>query len=86
MECMSRGKGVHETVAESTQAINWLFVGPKTTEVMFERHRLERLEGKEYDEPAVSISCSYIFIHSFRPFFSPPIFHDARNHCIVRHR
>jgi hypothetical protein len=36
------------------QAINWLFVGPKTTEVMFERHRLERLESKEYDEPNVS--------------------------------
>jgi len=33
------------------QVINWLIVGPWTTEVMFERHRLERLEGKEYDEP-----------------------------------
>jgi len=33
------------------QLANWLYLGPKATEVMFERHRLERLEGKEYDEP-----------------------------------
>ena len=34
--------------------VNWLVVGPLTTDVMFERHRLERLEAKEYDEPNVS--------------------------------
>ncbi|KAK4684352.1 hypothetical protein P7C73_g5830, partial [Tremellales sp. Uapishka_1] len=31
--------------------VNWLVVGPKATEIMFERHRLEKIEGKEYDEP-----------------------------------
>ncbi|KAL7421195.1 hypothetical protein Q5752_004080 [Cryptotrichosporon argae] len=33
---------------------NWLVVGPAATKTMFERHRLERLEGKEYDAPAPS--------------------------------
>ena len=33
---------------------NLVIVGPWTTEVMFERHRLERIEGKEYDSPSVS--------------------------------
>ncbi|WVO15293.1 hypothetical protein L204_102949 [Cryptococcus depauperatus] len=32
------------------QLLNWLVVGPLTTNVVFERHRLERVEGKEYDE------------------------------------
>ncbi|RXK38803.1 hypothetical protein M231_03979 [Tremella mesenterica] len=36
--------------------INWIYVGPKATEIMFERHRLERLEGKEYDDPSPSES------------------------------
>ncbi len=36
------------------QLASWLYVGPKTTEVMFERHRLERLEDKQYDDPSVS--------------------------------
>ncbi|ORY26255.1 hypothetical protein BCR39DRAFT_470544 [Naematelia encephala] len=31
--------------------LNWLVLGPATTKVMFERHRVERLEGKEHDEP-----------------------------------
>lgn len=39
------------------QAVNWLYAGPKATETMFERHRLERLEGKGYDEANVSLSC-----------------------------
>ncbi|WWD21096.1 hypothetical protein CI109_105577 [Kwoniella shandongensis] len=33
------------------QLLNWLVVGPLATDAMFERHRLERLEGKEHDEP-----------------------------------
>jgi len=43
------------------QLLNLLFFGPQATKVMFERHRLERLEGKEFDEPNVSLagqSCS----------------------------
>jgi hypothetical protein len=36
------------------QLLNLLFFGPQATKVMFERHRLERLEGKEFDEPNVS--------------------------------
>ena len=35
--------------------VNWVLVGPMTTEVMFERHRLERLEAKEFDEPNVRL-------------------------------
>lgn len=33
--------------------LNWVLVGPMATDVMLERHRLERLESKEYDEPNV---------------------------------
>jgi hypothetical protein len=33
--------------------VNWLYAGPKATEVMFERHRLEKLEGKSYDDAQV---------------------------------
>lgn len=40
------------------QLANLVYLGPKTTEVMLERHRLERLEGKEYDEPAPSEAMS----------------------------
>jgi len=36
------------------QLLNWVLVGPMTTNVMIERHRLEKLELKEYDEPNVS--------------------------------
>ncbi|AFR96000.1 hypothetical protein J008_03892 [Cryptococcus neoformans] len=32
------------------QVLNWLVVGPLANSVVFERHRLERVEGKEYDE------------------------------------
>lgn len=36
------------------QVLNWLVVGPLANNVVFERHRLERVEGKEYDEANVS--------------------------------
>lgn len=36
------------------QLLNLLVFGPGATKVMFERHRLERLEGKEYTEANVS--------------------------------
>lgn len=36
------------------QVLNWLVVGPLANSVVFERHRLERVEGKEYDEANVS--------------------------------
>ena len=37
--------------------VNWLYAGPKATEVMFERHRLEKLEGKSYDDAQVCRLC-----------------------------
>ncbi|OCF31397.1 hypothetical protein I317_05955 [Kwoniella heveanensis CBS 569] len=36
------------------QVLNLLVVGPWTSEVMFQRHRQERVESKEYDEAGVS--------------------------------
>jgi hypothetical protein len=36
--------------------VNYLVVAPLTTKVMLDRHRQERLEGKEYDAPTVSIA------------------------------
>ncbi|WWC91314.1 uncharacterized protein L201_006257 [Kwoniella dendrophila CBS 6074] len=36
------------------QLLNLLVVSPLASNVMFERHRQERVEGKEYDEPNVS--------------------------------
>ncbi len=39
--------------------VNWLIVGPKATDVMFERHRVERIEGKEYDSPDVSFGTDF---------------------------
>ncbi|WVQ81552.1 hypothetical protein IAT38_003676 [Cryptococcus sp. DSM 104549] len=36
------------------QAINWLVVGPLANDLVFKRHRQERVESKEYDEPNVS--------------------------------
>lgn len=41
------------TVALS-HAANYFFVGPTSTRVMFERHRLERSEGKSYTEEGIS--------------------------------
>ncbi|CAD6567664.1 MAG: hypothetical protein TREMPRED_003810 [Tremellales sp. Tagirdzhanova-0007] len=38
--------------------LNWVLVGPMATDVMLERHRLERLESKEYDEPNPSEAMS----------------------------
>ncbi|KDN43218.1 hypothetical protein K437DRAFT_225767, partial [Tilletiaria anomala UBC 951] len=35
-------------------AANWLYVGPRTTDVMYRRHRLERTEGKSYDNVTAS--------------------------------
>lgn len=32
-------------ISAVANAVNWLFLGPKATEIMFERHRLEREEG-----------------------------------------
>ncbi|WWC64132.1 uncharacterized protein I303_106740 [Kwoniella dejecticola CBS 10117] len=36
------------------QLLNLLVVSPLASDIMFERHRQERVEGKEYDEPNVS--------------------------------
>ncbi|WWC97864.1 hypothetical protein V866_004751 [Kwoniella sp. B9012] len=36
------------------QLLNLIVVSPLASDVMFERHRQERVEGKEYDEPNVS--------------------------------
>jgi len=44
-------QGLMIVAALVPQLVNWLAVGPMATQVMLERHRLERLEGKEYDEP-----------------------------------
>lgn len=33
------------TVSAVANAINWLVLGPKTSQIMFERHRLEKQEG-----------------------------------------
>ena len=38
------------------QLLNLIWFGPQATKVMFERHRLEKLEGKEYNEANVSSS------------------------------
>ncbi|EPS99083.1 hypothetical protein FOMPIDRAFT_1037137 [Fomitopsis schrenkii] len=37
-----------------TQTSNHLVIGPLTSKAMFERHRLEKAEGKSYDEKGVS--------------------------------
>jgi hypothetical protein len=36
------------------QLLNLIWFGPQATKVMFERHRLEKLEGKEYNDANVS--------------------------------
>lgn len=41
------------TVALS-QGFNFFIIGPMTSKVMFQRHRLEKEEGKTYNEPGVS--------------------------------
>jgi hypothetical protein len=42
------------------QLLNLIWFGPQATKVMFERHRLEKLEGKEYNE--ANVSCSPFWI------------------------
>ncbi|QRW00387.1 hypothetical protein RhiJN_28405 [Ceratobasidium sp. AG-Ba] len=37
-----------------SHASNLLYLGPKTSEVMFERHKLERAEKKQYSDPTAS--------------------------------
>ncbi|GAW03404.1 Transmembrane protein 205 [Lentinula edodes] len=37
-----------------SQGINYTVIGPLTSRTMFERHRLEKEEGKAYNEPGVS--------------------------------
>ncbi|KAG8943426.1 hypothetical protein FRC04_002891 [Tulasnella sp. 424] len=41
-------------VVGSMQALNWLYLGPLTSSLMFKRHKLERAEGKSYTDPTVS--------------------------------
>jgi len=36
------------------QGTNYFVIGPLTSKTMFERHRLEKEEGKVYNEPGVS--------------------------------
>ncbi|ORX39056.1 hypothetical protein BD324DRAFT_618376 [Kockovaella imperatae] len=47
--CEEGHQGLFIVGSLTANLINWIIVGPWTTSVMFERHRLERLEGKEYD-------------------------------------
>jgi hypothetical protein len=44
------------------QAVNWFYAGPKATEKMFARHRLEKMEGKSYDE--ASVSCWLVYYYA----------------------
>ncbi|KAF5384688.1 hypothetical protein D9757_006229 [Collybiopsis confluens] len=37
-----------------SQGTNYFVIGPMTSKTMFERHRLEKEEGKVYNEPGVS--------------------------------
>ncbi|KIK71362.1 hypothetical protein GYMLUDRAFT_66572 [Collybiopsis luxurians FD-317 M1] len=37
-----------------SQGSNYFIIGPMTSKTMFERHRLEKEEGKAYNEPGVS--------------------------------
>lgn len=53
--CEEGRQGLLIVAALASSAVNWLIVGPWASSVMFERHRLERVEGKEYDEPNVSV-------------------------------
>ena len=52
--CEEGRQGLLIVAAFASSAVNWLIVGPWATSTMFERHRLERVEGKEHDEPNVS--------------------------------
>lgn len=60
MTCEEGRQGILIVAALASSALNWLVVGPMATSTMFERHRLERVEGKEYDEPNVS----FVFMFS----------------------
>jgi len=37
-----------------SQSLNYFVVGPLTSKIMFQRHKLEKEEGKIYNEPGVS--------------------------------
>jgi len=37
------------------QAINYFIIGPLTTKTKFQRQKLEKAEGRTYDEPGVSV-------------------------------
>ncbi|TFK76791.1 hypothetical protein BDN72DRAFT_783256 [Pluteus cervinus] len=37
------------------QGVNYLIIGPMTSKTMFQRHRLERDEGKAYNEPGARL-------------------------------
>jgi len=38
----------------ASQSFNYFIVGPMTSKIMFQRHRLEKEEGKSHNEPGVS--------------------------------
>ncbi|CAE6468636.1 unnamed protein product [Rhizoctonia solani] len=40
--------------AATCNAVNLVYLGPKTTETMFKRHKLERAEKVQYSDPAAS--------------------------------
>ena len=44
-------QGLFILAALVPQVVNWLVVAPAATRVMYERHRLERTEGKGFDSP-----------------------------------
>ncbi|KAB5592628.1 COP9 signalosome complex subunit 6 [Ceratobasidium theobromae] len=41
-------------LAVVSQTSNLIYLGPMTSEIMFERHKLERAEKKQYDDPTAS--------------------------------
>jgi len=42
------------TLVLVSQAVNYFVIGPLTSQTMFQRHKLEKEEGKAYNEPGVS--------------------------------
>ncbi|WVR09146.1 hypothetical protein IAU60_006208 [Kwoniella sp. DSM 27419] len=52
--CEAGHQGLMIIAAMLPQVLNLLVVGPYTSDLMFQRHRQERVEGKEYDEAGIS--------------------------------
>lgn len=48
---------VNLAIISITNAVNWLYLGPRTTRIMFERHRLEKEEGIDAYKDKDKVSC-----------------------------